>query len=46
MENVTKELLENGYLIHNDKQISIEINGQVKLFEVENTAQFVIDNNL
>ena len=46
MENYTKELLENGYIIHNDKQISIEINKQVFLYEVEDTAQFVIDNNL
>ena len=46
MEGVTKEFLENGYIIHNDKQISIEINREIKLYEVENTTQFVIDNNL
>lgn len=43
---VTTELLENGYIIHNDTQISIEIEGMVYLYTVENTAQFVIDNNL
>jgi hypothetical protein len=44
--NITKELLEKGYIVHNDKQISVEINQQIILFLVENTAQFVIDNNL
>jgi len=46
MEGVTKTLLENGYLIHNDIQISIEINEQIILYLVEDTAQFVIDNEL
>ena len=46
MENVTKTLLENGYLIHNSKQISIEINEQIILFEVEDTEKFIIDNKL
>jgi hypothetical protein len=46
MEGVTKELLENGYLIHNKNQISIEINKMVYLYTVEDTEQFVIDNNL
>jgi hypothetical protein len=46
MENFTKELLEKGYIIHNNKQISVEINEQVFLYEVEDTAQFVIDNKL
>ena len=46
MENITKEFLEDGYLIHNETQISIEINNEVRLYTVENTTQFVIDNNL
>jgi hypothetical protein len=46
MEGITKELLENGYIIHNDIQISIEIDGQIILYAVEDTAQFVIDNQL
>ena len=44
--NITKEFLENGYIIHNDKQISVEIDGQVKLIEVENTEEFVKEKNL
>jgi hypothetical protein len=44
--NITKELLEHGYIIHNDTQISVEIDGQVILYTVENTEQFVKDNNL
>ena len=44
--NITKTLLENGYIIHNETQISIEIEGIVYLYTVEDTAQFVIDNNL
>jgi hypothetical protein len=46
MQGVTTTLLENGYLIHNETQISIEIEGMVYLYTVENTEQFVIDNNL
>jgi hypothetical protein len=42
--NVTKELLEHGYIIHNDKQISVEVDGQVILYTVENIEQFVKDN--
>jgi len=37
----TKEYLENGYLIHNDKQISVEIDGQVILMKVENMDEFI-----
>jgi hypothetical protein len=44
--NVTKELLENGYIIHNDKQISVEVDGQVILYTVEDTEKFVKDNKL
>lgn len=44
--NVTKQFLEQGYVIHNDTQISIEIDGMIFLYTVEDTAQFVIDNNL
>jgi hypothetical protein len=44
--NITTELLEHGYIIHNDKQISIEVDGQVMLYTVENTEQFVKDNKL
>jgi len=44
--NITKELLENGYIIHNDTQISLEIDGQVILYTVENTEQFVKENKL
>jgi hypothetical protein len=44
--NITKTLLEEGYIIHNNTQISIEIDEQIILFLVEDTAQFVIDNNL
>ncbi len=44
MENVTKEFLENGYLIHNETQISIEINNEVRLYTVEDTEQFVTQN--
>jgi hypothetical protein len=42
--NVTKELLENGYIIHNDTQISVEVDGQVILYTVENIEQFVKEN--
>lgn len=44
--NITKDFLEKGYIIHNDKQISVEIDGQVKLIEVEDTAEFIKQNNL
>jgi hypothetical protein len=44
--NVTKEFLEQGYIIHNDTQISIEIDGMIFLYTVEDTAQFVVDNKL
>lgn len=43
---VTTEFLENGYIIHNDTQISVEIEGMVYLYTVKDTAQFVIDNKL
>lgn len=39
--NITKELLENGYIIHNDKQISLEVDEQVMLYTVENTEEFI-----
>jgi len=42
----TKEYLENGYLIRNDKQISVEINEQIILFEVENADEFIKENQL
>jgi hypothetical protein len=44
--NITKQFLEQGYIIHNDTQISIEIEGMIFLYTVENTAQFVIDNKM
>lgn len=44
--NVTKQFLEQGYIIHNKTQISIEVDGMIFLYTVEDTAQFVIDNNL
>ena len=44
--NITKQFLEQGYIIHNDTQISIEIDGMIFLYTVEDTAKFVIDNNL
>jgi hypothetical protein len=44
--NITKQFLEQGYIIHNDTQISIEIDGMIFLYTVEDTAQFVVDNNL
>ena len=46
MEGMTKELLENGYIIHNENQISIEINNEVRLYTVENTEKFVTQNIL
>ena len=46
MDGLTKELLEKGYIIHNKNQISIELNNMVYLYTVEDTEQFVIDNNL
>jgi hypothetical protein len=46
MEGVTKEQLENGYIIHNQNQISIEIKNVVYLYTVEDTEQFVIQNSL
>ena len=46
MENVTKTMYKNGYLIHNDKQISVEINEQIILFEVDNVVNFIKENNL
>jgi hypothetical protein len=39
--NITKEFLENGYIIHNDTQVSVEIDGQIRLFTVENAEEFV-----
>jgi hypothetical protein len=44
--NITREFLENGYIIHNETQISVEIDGMIRLFTVENTEEFVKDNNL
>jgi hypothetical protein len=44
--NITKEFLENGYIIHNETQISLEIDGQIILHTVENTEAFVKQNNL
>jgi len=37
---ITNELLEFGFIIHNDKQISVEIDRQIKLLEVDNTETF------
>lgn len=39
--NITTEFLENGYIIHNQNQISIEVDGQIILFTVENTQEFI-----
>jgi hypothetical protein len=44
--NITKEFLQNGYIIHNDTQISVEVDGQVILYTVKDTKQFVKDNKL
>jgi hypothetical protein len=38
---VTTKFLKNGYFIHNASQISVEINGEVKLMDVENMDEFV-----
>jgi hypothetical protein len=40
MENIE----ELGYFIHNKHQISVLINGEVKLLTVEDTEKYVIDN--
>lgn len=37
----TNEMLETSYFIHNEKQVSIEVNGMVKLIEVDNAEEFV-----
>lgn len=37
----TNDILESGYIIHNDNQVSIEVNGMIKLIEVENYNEFV-----
>lgn len=39
--NITKDFLENGYIIHNENQISVEVDKQVILYTVENTQQFI-----
>jgi hypothetical protein len=39
--NITRELLENGYIIHNDTQVSVEIEGEIRLFTVENVEEFI-----
>ncbi len=39
--NITNEFLENGYIIHNDHQISIEVDYEVRLYTVENTYEFI-----
>jgi hypothetical protein len=38
---VTNTILKNGYIIHNASQISVEINEEVKLMDVENMDEFV-----
>jgi nitrate/nitrite-specific signal transduction histidine kinase len=38
---VTTKFLKNGYIIHNASQISVEINEEVKLMDVENMDEFV-----
>jgi hypothetical protein len=38
---VTTKFLKNGYIIHNASQISVEINEEVKLMNVENMDEFV-----
>lgn len=35
-----------GYIIHNDTQISVKIDSGFKLFTVENVDDFIIENNL
>lgn len=37
---ITNEHLEFGFIIHNEKQISVEIDGQIKLLVVDNTETF------
>lgn len=44
--NITKSILEKGYVIHNNTQISVEVNEMIYLFTVEDTEQFIIDNGL
>lgn len=39
--NITTELLENGYIIHNENQISIEVDGEIRLFTFENTHEYI-----
>jgi hypothetical protein len=39
--NITREFLENGYIIHNETQISVEIDGMIRLFTVENVEEFI-----
>jgi hypothetical protein len=38
---VTTKFIKKGYFIHNASQISVEINGEVKLMDVENMDEFV-----
>ncbi len=38
---LTTTFLKNGYLIHNTSQISVEINHEVRLMDVENMDEFV-----
>lgn len=39
--NITTEFIANGFIIHNDTQISVEVDKQVILYTVENTQDFV-----
>ena len=38
---VTTTFLDNGYIIHNEHQITVELNNELILYEVENMEEFV-----
>lgn len=44
--DITAELLENGYIVHNDKQISVEFNREIRLYTVDNIQEFIATFNL
>ena len=38
---ITTTFLDNGYIIHNEHQITVELNNKLVLYEVENMEEFV-----
>jgi hypothetical protein len=44
--NITKEYLEKGYIVHNQNQISVEIDYQIFLLTFDNVEDFIKENNL